>query len=206
MQAQETTAQAAEKPDHDDRLAKAQVVTYLWSRLDEAGLKRPKGMTQEAWKEMRLRLTARLAYMERENLVTLAESLIEAGKGPFHQFCPPEVTIWGFARGLQKPPVTEARIVTSWLASVEGPPALAAGYEVELFRHLMDHPRPPGLYDMRQIRAAAEANRREVALIRERIGRETASPADRQWLEAYLRDRDRVREIIARGERGRARK
>ena len=167
-------------------------------------MQRPKGQTVEDHEAMRKRITERLLYLDRANLMTLAEIIISHAQGR------PPVRVWSEAlilseaRALQGPPVEEQRIVTSWLASREGPAAVAAGFEVELFRHLRRSGRPPSAYDARRIREDAESNARRVELIRERLARDAASADDRGWLEAYMRDRQAVRRIVAEGERARA--
>lgn len=177
---------------------RARVKEHLWDRLDQAGLQRPKGMTIEAYTGMQARLADRLAYMLPENLATLAEIVIDnpAPRGR----CWSEVLLLGEAKALQTPPVTDLPIVTSWLASIEGPAALAGGFAVELFRHLRRTGRPPRPYDLTRIREEAANNARQIELVSNRQVRDVASAEDKAWLEAYRRDHERVRQIIAEGQ------
>ena len=176
----------------------------VWSRLigrcAEAGMVRPRGMSVEVHKAVCQRLAERLAYMSDENLVTLAELVIENATGVAHNVWPSEATVIGLANALQRCPAEEHRIVKSWLASVEGPQAVAGGYEVELYQFLARHRRPPLAMDMRKIRARAQDSNRQVQLIRDRIARDVASDSDREWLQWYVGERQRVREIVKAGE------
>lgn len=190
--------------DDDGGSGKARVRECFVQRLTDAGLVRPKGMPEAGFAEMMAKLAEFLSYMGRENLITLAELVLDHAEGPKRNVCPSEVVIRGLARGLQERPVTEARIVTSWLASIEGPQAELGGYLVELLRFLRAHGRPPMVMDKRKIREDAEANQRAMNLIRGRIERESASPEDRAFLLAYEDDLRRGREIVSAGRDKRA--
>lgn len=193
----ETTTPGDENQGQDRLEGRAKVRRLMWDRLDEAGVGRPKGWTLDQYAGWRTRMADRLAYMSAENLETLAETIID--NAPAAR-CPSETVIRQWAKGLEPPPVEEARLVTSWLASVEGPAALAGGFEVELFRHLRGTGKPPSPYDMTRIRREASDNHRQVQILTERSERSTIQPHDRDWLEAFQRDRDRVRRIIAEGQ------
>lgn len=176
----------------------------LVGRIEDAGLTRPRGLSVERFTEMKGRLAQHLAYMDRANLETLAEVVIDHAGGKSKTECPAEVVIRQLAHALQPQPFEEKRIVRSWLASVEGPQAEAGGYLVELFRFLRRAGRPPMAYDMQQLREEARQNNRTVVMIRERIERGTAQPADCDWLSAYLADQQAARRIVDRGAQGRA--
>lgn len=178
---------------------RARVARLLWDRLDAAGMRPPARQKAEAHAVMRERLTARLAYLSDANLMTLAEVVIDQGGGAAHDRMPGEASILGLARGLQAEPVAQKRIVTSWLASIEGPKALAAGHEVALFRFLRRTGRPPMPFDLTRIAEQAREDRRRVELIEDRIARDVAAQDDRDWLSAWLRDRELVRGIVAEG-------
>ena len=189
---------------------RARVQALLWDRINEAGMQRPRHggslMTLDEYAAMRKRLCDKLAYLDPENLMTLAELMISNAAGPVRPRLGvwPEAAILSEAKALQTPPVTELPIVTSWLASIEGPAAVAGGVEVELFRHLRQTGRPPLAYDMHRIREdAAEANR-QVELVGSRIARDVATADDRAWLEAYQRDRRAVLQIVKAGQAKRA--
>ena len=185
--------------DDDAGSGKARVRECFVQRLTDAGLVRPKGMAEAAYPEMMTKLVDFLSYMGRENLMTLAELVIDHAEGQKRNVCPSEVVIRGLARGLQERPVTEARIVTSWLASIEGPQAELGGYLVELLRFLRAHGRPPMDYDKRKMREEAEANQRARNLISGRMERDSATREDRAFLLAYETDLRRAREIVAAG-------
>ncbi|KQI66978.1 hypothetical protein AN189_18030 [Loktanella sp. 3ANDIMAR09] len=177
------------------------VRVLFWQRLDDAGLLRPRGKSVEEFAQMRARVSERLAYMTGDNLMTLADIVIQnaTGRGVPRVHCWSEAAIMTHAKGMQTPPPLEFPIVSSWLASVEGPPAIIGGYEVELYRHLSRTGMPPGPYDMSRIKAAgAEAARRH-AITAERIARGTAMQSDRDELAAYQAHRQTVARIVAAG-------
>jgi hypothetical protein len=176
----------------------------LINGLLDTGMRRPKGQTVEDWDRSAQRICAALAHMDACNLVTLREHLLVMGTGPARDRMPSEVTIRGLAEGLQPRPVEQAAVVASWLSSVEGPPALAGGYAVELYRLLQRVKRPPTAYEMRKVREAGGQNGRRVQLIEERMGRDAAGAEDRAWLEAYRRDRQAVEALVRQGAARRA--
>lgn len=186
---------------HTDPGARAMVRALLVDRLSEAGLRRPRGVTADQLDKTLARLVDHLAYMHADNVETLAETLLDPAHGG--QW-PSEVVIRQFAHALQPPPRRRHRIVTSWLASREGPQAEVEGCLVELFRFLLRHSRPPLPMDRRLIRDQAEANRREQALIRDRIERDVATDADREWLARYMADTSEARALVAAGQAVRA--
>ncbi|ULB12766.1 hypothetical protein ORIO_23680 (plasmid) [Cereibacter azotoformans] len=178
---------------------RARVKALVVDRLEQAGMVRRRGTAAAAHEAAMARLCEQLGYMGAENLMTLAEVLIDsAADGVW----PSEVLIRQFARAIEEPPPAERRLVSSWLASVEGPKAEAGGHLVELYRWLLKHPRPPLAMDLREIRDQAQNNARRCELIRDRIDREAASREDRDWLELYLRDRAQARALVDAG-RGR---
>ncbi len=177
---------------------------HLLARLDQAGLVRAKGVTAEAHDAALARLVDHLAYMTPDNLQTLAEVVMDHAGGPGRNQWPAEVVVRNMAHALQLPPIEQHRIVTSWLASIEGPNAEMGGTLVELYRFLVQHRRPPMAMDQRQIREQAAANQREHQLLRQRIERGAEQPTDRAWLAAYERDLRLARDIVANGQARRA--
>lgn len=175
---------------------RAAVKDLLTDRLDAAGLQRPKGVSVDGHAMTRRRLEDHLSYMDPENLMTLAEALLDSVTGAHW---PSELVVRQMAHALQAPPAGQKRIVTSWLASVEGPMAEAGGWLVELYRFLLRHGRPPLSMDMRQIREQAAGNARRVEMIRGRIDRDVASGEDREWLERYLADQRAARAVVEQG-------
>lgn len=177
--------------------ARAMVRALLVDRLVDAGLRRPRGVTTDQLEKTMTRLVDHLAYMHPDNVETLAEMLLDPAHGG--QW-PSEFVIRQFAYALQAPPRRRHRIVTSWLASREGPQADVEGCLVELFRWLLSHSRVPLAMDRRMIRDQAEVNRRELALVRDRIERDVAVDADREWLARYIADSAEARALVAAGQ------
>lgn len=188
---------AREEPtEHTGRAA---VRRHLLARLDEAGLARPKGVTAAAHDAMHDRLAQHLAYMATDNLMTLAEVVMDHAVADGRAVWPSEALVRQLAHALQAPPVEQRRIVSSWLASIEGPQAELGGYLVELYRFLVRHGRPPMAMDYRQLREEAAGNQRDLHLLRGRVERGCEQPTDRAWLVAFERDLRVAREVVAAG-------
>jgi hypothetical protein len=185
--------------DEQAQQGRDRVREIVIQRLKEAGVQRPKAMTVSDCDALYRRLVDDLSYMSAENLRVLVDLLLEEVAGDPRRRLPPEVAIRHLARSLQAKPRTQAKIVTSWLRSIEGPKALAAGHGVELYRWLIQHGRPPGEYDMRQIRTRARDNdrHRKVIAENERAGR--ATPDELAWAERYAGDLQLVQQLVAEG-------
>ena len=192
--------------DEDQATGKAAVRKHLIERLAQGGLVRGKGVSERLHAEMCERLVDHLAYMGADNLATLAEVAMDHGSGPAHSIWPAEVTIRAWAAAIQRPPLAEARIVSSWLASVEGPVAEAGGYLVELYQFLARHRRPPLAVDARQIREAAAEAQRGHGLIRHRIERGHGTAEDSATLERYAADLRAAQAVVDAGRAGRGTK
>lgn len=186
-----------ETPD-DTAPGRTAVRVHFLARMDEAGMVRPRAMTAEAFGRMRDRLAEWLAYLPAEALDTLADTAISIGGGKAHTEWPAEATIRHLAGAMMKPPPEHARIITSWLASVEGPRARDGGWLVELYRHLLQRPLPPSDYDRAKIVAAAEENRRERARLRQ--AGDDLTDRERQWLDAYAADEARALALVDAGD------
>lgn len=178
---------------------KAAVREHLIGRLTDAGVVKPKAMTGDQFAQMQKRLIDHLAYMDVENLLTLAEGMMGLAGGPLRNQWPSEVIVRNHAHVIQAPPFEQPRIVSSWLASVEGPTAQARGWLVPLYRFLRRSGRPPLPYDMRSMRDEATEASRQITLIKDRIARGSASDADRAWLVAWQRDEAEAGRIVAAG-------
>ena len=190
---------SGKEEDHqDDAPGRAAVREHLIERLDQAGMQRPRAMKAEAFEAMRRRLVEALAYLPAEELKTLAETVMRLAGGRAKNEWPPEVSIRNLGYQLVPPP--PGRIVTSWLASVEGPKALDGGWLVELYRRLLKVPLPVNDYVAGQLRAEAEDNRRLRASLRAEAEAGTISARDRQWLEDYARDEARAQRLVAEGQ------
>lgn len=180
---------------------RAAVRRLLVDRLNAAGLQRPRGMAAAAFEQMQGHLCEGLAYMTPDNLMTLAEALMdmaEAGRWPS------EVVVRDFARRLQLPPPRAKKIFYTWLASVEGPKAIIRGDLTELYRLLLRLPCPPSPYEKRMVQREAQENRRRVQLVRERMENGWATAEEIGWLNEYLADQEAALAIVAEGERRRA--
>ncbi|MEH6774947.1 MAG: hypothetical protein V7668_13560 [Cereibacter changlensis] len=188
-----------EQGGEDGKKRAALVRALLVQRLAEAGLVRPKGQSEAAHAEALTRLVAFLGYMAPENLTVLAELVLDHAEGPKRNVWPSEAVIRSLARGLQERPLMEHPIVTSWLASIEGPKAELGGYLVELLRFLRRHPRPPMAMDRRKILEEAAENQRGRELMLGRIERGTATADDRAWLARFDEDERLARDIVAAG-------
>lgn len=192
-----TDAQGTE----DFEAGRAVVRKHLIERLHAAGMVKPRKLGAEAFAQSQKFLERQLAYMSADNVMTLAETLIDNAVG---SEWPSEVVIRAMAKDLQKPPVTQSRLMSSWLASVEGPKAVAAGYLVELYRYLRRHNKPPAAFDLRRIAEEADANQRHATIVRERIEADIARPEDRHWLVQYQADREAALAIVDHGNKKRA--
>lgn len=175
----------------------------LLERLDDAGMVRPKGMTADAFQQLRRRLVDHLEYLADPSLVTLADLVIRLGAGPLRNVWPAEATVRNLASSLQEPPPERWPIVNSWLASREGPIAREGGYLTELYVWLcrLPVPRPPNrVIDLPKIQEQASDNRRTRERYRRHALEGRASDAERNWLEGYARAEARALEIVAAGD------
>lgn len=172
---------------------KAMVREKLIARLDQAGLVRKRGSSLADHEATMKRLVDHLAYMTPDNVEVLAESLIDAQVGGIW---PAEIVVRQWAQALQAAPVERPKIISSWLASVEGPKAELGGYLVELYRFLIRHKRPPLFGDLRQITDEAGENVRRLEIVQGRIDRGTVTDEDRQWHGRYMADRAAARAVV----------
>lgn len=192
--------------DHDDDEAGKQAVRDLLIQpLTDAGLKRPKGLSVADHARAVAMLVRDLDHMSPENLRTLCDAVLRQATLPgAGQGCwPAAVMIIAWGHGLQVRPFRLHRLVTSWLASVEGPMAEAGGYLVQLLRFLRQHKRPPTKFDMAKVKEQAGEDNRHLSVVEDWVARGTAAPSERDWLEAYLRDQQMARDFV---DQGRARR
>ncbi|GGE26682.1 hypothetical protein SAMN05421774_11241 [Gemmobacter megaterium] len=178
-------------------------------RLATSGLQRGKGangkpMTEAEHEALMQRLVTHLAYLSRPSLVALADEVLRAAGGPKRNVWPSEVLIRQMAAGKEDRPPAIPDIVRSWLASVAGPRAEASGYLVQLYRHLIAHPRPVMPHDLTLCQRQAVEDRSMRDRVQERIALGVASDADRAWLRRLVDDEAAAREIVARGDQARA--
>ena len=178
---------------------KEAVRVLLIQRLLDAGFVRPRGVTAEAFERQQKHLADRLAYLSAENLETLAEVLM--GKPAKGYVWPAELLVMQYAAGLQAPPPMQSRIVTSWLASVEGPKAVLRGDLVELYRYVRRHHAPPqGGYAASKIAEEARDNARRRIIVAERMRDGVASEEDRRWLRDWQADQEAALALVTAGQ------
>ena len=179
------------------------VRALLIDPLQEEGMRRPARETVAQHNKNLTKLAGWLSYMTPENLIEMRRVVRDNAEGKRLDAWPSIVSVRNLAHRMQRPPLDEKHISYTWLASVEGPPARAGGYLVELYEWLKVHGKPPHL-GLPKIRDEAYDNRRKRELTEERIGRGTALEEDRVWLEWYLRQLNHCEEIVRRGEEKRA--
>lgn len=188
-----------------DASRRAKVRRCFIDPLTRDGLLPAKGMTQEDHRAFLDKLADRLGYLEEALLVTLAELTLGWAEGPARNRWPGFVTIWNEATRLRQPPDNERHIMTTWLASIEGPVAREAGYLVELHSWLRKHGCPPSPYAMaKEILPEAAENARTRARIKRDIDAGAARPSDVEWLNSYLRYLGYCEGLVAGGEAHRA--
>ena len=173
----------------------------------QAGLSRPRGMTAGGFEAGLDRLITALDHMGADNLSTLAEAVVAhaaQATGQARGVWPAFVLVQSWAHGLQPRPFRLSRIVTSWLASVEGPVAAAGGYEVQLLRLLRRVQRPPLPADLADCKAQAGEDRRRLGLVADRLARGVARDDDRAWHAAFLADQAQAAAFIDQGRAARA--
>ena len=193
--------------DHDDDEAGKQAVRDLLIQpLTDAGLKRQRGLSDRAQKEALALLVRDLDHMSSENLRTLCDAVLRQATlpGPGLGHWPAAVMIIAWGHGLQVRPFRLHRLVTSWLASIEGPQAEAGGWLVQLFRFLRQHKRPPTKFDLAEIREQAREDNRYLSVVVDWVACGTATQDKRQWYEAYLRDQQMARDFVDQGRARRA--
>lgn len=195
-----------------EEAGRAAVRSRLVQRLAAAGLRPARGQTQAAVDEMGERLVRRLSYMSPAVLDVLAETLLDAAvraQAPHAGRWPSEVAVLQLAEALQSRPPERAAIVTSWLASVEGPVAEADGSLVTLYRWLVTRRRPPTRFDRAPggefTRALAEDLHR-LQMVEDRIARGAERGEDRPWLESWRRSEREARALVDAGREKRAAK
>ena len=179
---------------------------HFVQRLAGAGLRLAKDVTDAKHADTMRRLVEFLAYLSVPSLEALADQVMQSATGKSRDVWPSELVIRQMAEALERRPFEQAPIVTSWLASIEGPKAEAGGYLVQLFRHLRAHRRPILPYDLTTIRAQAGDDARRAAVIRDREKDGVAGEDDRRWLAEMADDRAQAQAIVDRGTAARAEK
>ncbi|VDC31400.1 hypothetical protein [Pseudogemmobacter humi] len=175
-------------------------------RLAHSGLTLPKAMKPAAHEAVMKRLVDHLAYLSPQSLAVLADQVLSAAGGKDRNLWPSELMIRQMAEALERRPFEMALIVTSWLASIEGPQAEAGGYLVQMYRHLRSHPRPLLPYDRTTIRQQAVDDAQKIARIREKERDGVVPEIDRAWMAEMVEDQRRARAIVEAGAQARRRK
>lgn len=185
---------------------RAVVREVLVNRLRDAGLRRPKGLTEAAHAKTMDHLVDYLAYMARDNLVTLAETVLihATAPGPGAGVWPSEVMVRQWALALQAKPFSQHPIIASWLRSREGPIADAGGYLVDLLRWLKRNRRALTPADLKSVKQSAADLQDRLVRVRERLDKGAPWPDDHDTLSSYLRDLDEARQYVDEGHARRA--
>jgi hypothetical protein len=197
---QETEGEARDLPK------RARVRALVIQPMEAAGMVRDTRLKAADHEALLDRMQDRLGYLPDGLLSALAEALVRLGEGPLQHRWPAWATIWNTACRLMPPPDDETHIMTSWLASVEGPVARSGGYLVELHAFLRRTGRPPGSFEMSKIRTDAQDNQRRRQRIEEWIAKGHAKTEDRDWLDHYLRRLAHCEALVRGGEEKRAAK
>ena len=189
------------RDDVQDDAGRVLVRSLLIRPLQDAGLRRAKGQSERALADALDMMVTQLDHMAADTLRTLAESVLlrAAAPGADQGVWPAAVLIIAWGHGLQRRPFRLARVVWSWLGSIEGPTAEAGGYLVPLLRFLRTHRRPPTQYDLSEIKASAREDNRRLSLIADRMERGTVQAEDRAWHSAWLADQQLARQFVDKG-------
>lgn len=201
-----TTGQITSDDQSAADAGRAVVREVLVNRLRDAGLRRAKGASEADHARTMDHLCDYLSYMSRDNLVTLAETVLIHATQPGAQagVWPSEVLVRQWALALQAKPFSQHPIVASWLRSVEGPIAEAGGYLVELLRWLRRHRRALTPADLAQVKREAADMQASLSRVRERIAKGVPWPDDHDTLSAWLRDEHEARQYVDEGHGRRA--
>ncbi len=190
-----------------EEAGRAVVRALLVYRLTAAGLRPRRGLSAADHARSMDALVGHLAYMARDNVVTLAEIILtEAAKPGATGRWPSEVMVRQWAEALQKKPFRQHRIIRNWIASREGPVAEAGGYLVPLLRWLKRHQRAVMVHDLAQIRAEGADEQLRLAAMRQRISEGRPWPDDHARLEAWARDHAEALQYLDEGNLRRAAK
>lgn len=174
--------------------------------LRERGFRFKAGTPEEEQRRYLDGVADDLAYMSDDALGRLEECLRFKGGGKEKCFWPAWATVIGWAEACQPRPIEEMPQLASWLASVEGPKARAAGTLVATFLFVEKFKRPPyGDADRRRVAGKARELADDQARARDRIRRGIADQEDRQRVDWYGRIAERAEALVAAGEAKRGR-
>lgn len=191
----------------EETTPRACVRVHFIDRLEEAGFIRHKRTTREAHRRTLERLCEGLAYLDPDNLATLAQAVLFTASKDGPPIWPQEARILAMAHDLVTPPAREFRVVSSWLASVEGPKLLAEGCEAEMFA-LLRRPerrgRPPSNWERHEVKRAAADNARRLERTERLMAEGRASESEIAWRAHHLALREEARALIAEGQKKRS--
>jgi len=185
----------------EDTRTRRDRVRALLADLTARGMRRRRGQSEAVLSDDLDRLVVALDHLSPACLDVLGEQILDMAGGARRDEWPSFVVMRGIGLGLQARPFEERRIVRSWLASVEGPLALARGELVPLYRFLRRHGRPPLAMDLRQISDSAAECVRRLQIIDERG---TPRSDELDWLRAYRADESAALAILDLAKRGEA--
>lgn len=186
--------------ERQDLDGKAAVRLHLVQRLEAAGFTKPSKVTKDAFEAGKKFWTERLAYMNAENLMVLAEAIIDTATS---RDWPSETVVMQLARGIQETPVADNRAM-SWLVSRAGPEAVARGDVVTIYRFIRRRHRPPMAGEMREIARQSAEDQRRAQLVREKLDVGKARQDEADWLEGWERDEREAMALVDQGNERRA--
>jgi len=175
---------------------KVRVRSLLIDPLERRGLERRRGVRLEDHQAFLANLEARLAYMQPDKLMALAEVVERHATGKLKTHWPTEVSIMNWARLIQVPPASESRLVRTYMQSNAGVAARDGGHLVELFGYLKKWGAPPNGYSMSEIRKEADQNRSRLSAIKRAVANGRATASEIRWQQTYLETEARCLDII----------
>lgn len=173
-------SEMTEKPESK----RGRVRRLLIEPLTELGFRKSGKVTADRHKANIASLADELAYMSDDSLTSLYAMLRTKGQGGQRDIWPSTATMVGFAELVQERPLEELPGLVRWFASVEGPKALHDGTLVETWLYFHKHKKPP-FSAQHIIREKADANRRKLALYRDRAKRNVADESELDWVRRY---------------------
>ncbi|WP_118135178.1 hypothetical protein [Oceanicella sp. SM1341] len=179
---------------------KAAVRELVIDRLNGAGFQRPTGTTVDGHRAELERIAAKLAYLDRADLATLAEGLMTMGEGKAGDRWPREVRVVKFAHTISAPPPGFDRKVTSFMACAVGRRAQAEGWAGPLLSALVKPgPPPTSDYALSQLREQAAEDRRRLQIIEERIAAGQVLSEDDARFRSFWDRREKTAAQLVRG-------
>jgi len=172
--------------------------------LDPLGFRWPKAVDEGEGRRRLDRLADDLGYMSEGRLAVLCDMLRGKGEGSAKNHWPDHATFIGWAEVVEPRPLEELPALMSWLASVEGPRAEAAGTLVETVDYVRVRKVPPVTPQARAAVAekAAEAERRLQILGERQAAGMSVDPAEVAWADWYRGQMEAAKALVARARAG----